>query len=872
LIVCGDDMLAFRVAQELTTRYRERVTAILPSKRRGQGPQIDRLPGTRIVEQDELTSQAFTDAQITSARALALLRQDDVGNFHAALRARELNPDIRLVLAVFSPGLGEQVRSFFPDCAVLVGTSMSAPSFVAAALGEPAPSHVRVSGQTLYVTLRGAADPAQVLCGLATTTSTGPLLLPPDGKNADDLVLAIADGTPRDPLRRRDPLGAVRRRLRTLLWHKLGLGFASLFAVLVAGFILLLAATGYPWTTALYLTMLDAAGAALTNPAAGGAEKVAQILLTFDGLVFVPFVTALVVGARLTGSIRARPPATSGHVIVVGLGNVGTLVVAQLHDLGVPVVAIDRDPKGPGVALARRLGVPVVIGEIHREETLRAASLLSSIALVSVTSSDEVNLEAALHARALRADLRIVLRLYDDDLAERVQKMIGNTVSRSVSYLAAPAFAAAMLEHQVLRTIPVGRHVLLVADVQVEADAELAGQPIEAAQHPGQAHILAVRRHGTEYFDWSPAPTYQIEPQDRLLVLATRAGLGQTLARNAPLTPSGGATPLDPPLPAAMLSDRVTTPRCKRQTIQIPAYRDTRRKTPVRGIAGRGPVALRSGQIFRLVLLSQMGIEKREVTTRIFPIRMAAREPTSASGGQDVPSFSRRDDRERQRRSHHHGRRTQCGGRARRRVAYRRPGPARAGRICTDHISALGGQCRLDDKSQRRRLAGLCLCLRRPCSATGRHVGIPEQERIRIDRVRLVRRFLDRARTLGAARGSHPASGRTSGRLCGTNGQRPRLDPAGLGHLQHLHAADQRADDLRGVRGVPDPGDHRSHLVHRLLHREQRHHQARRLHRSGHRAGRLVHLGGRGGQRIGRPAQAAGRPGADPLIRSGSLR
>ena len=84
-----------------------------------------------------------------------------------------------------------------------------------------------------------------------------------------------------------------------------------------------------------------------------------------------------------------------------------------------------------------------------------------------MTSSDEVNLEAALHARALRSDLRIVLRLYDDDLAERVQKMIGNTVSRSVSYLAAPAFAAAMLEHQVLRTIPVGRHALLVADVQV---------------------------------------------------------------------------------------------------------------------------------------------------------------------------------------------------------------------------------------------------------------------------------------------------------------------------------------------------------------------------------------------------------------------
>ncbi len=555
LIVCGDDMLAFRVAQELTTRYRERVTAILPSKRQGQGPHIDRLPGARVIERDELTSQAFTDAQITSARALALLRQDDVGNFHAALRARELNPDIRLVVAVFSPGLGEQVRAFFPDCAVLVGTSMSAPSFVAAALGEPAPSHVRVSGRTLFVARREDADPAQVLCGLAAPSTSGAPLLLPRSEQTTDLVLAVADGTPRNPLlRKRDPAQATARILRSLFWHKLGFGFATLFAVLVAGFCLLLAATGYPWTTALYLTMLDAAGAALTNPAAGGAEKVAQVLLTFDGLVFVPFVTALIVGARLTGSIRGRPPAASGHVIVVGLGNVGTLVVAQLHDLGVPVVAIDRDPKVPGVAFARRLGVHVVIGEIHREETLRAASLASSIALVSVTSSDEVNLEAALHARALRSDLRIVLRLYDDDLAERVQKMIGNTVSRSVSYLAAPAFAAAMLEHQVLRTIPVGRHVLLIADVQVEPDAELVGQAIEAVQHPGETHVLAVRRRGTESFDWSLAASYRIAPQDRLLVLATRAGLGMTLARNRPLAPpSGGTTPLDPPLPAAVL-------------------------------------------------------------------------------------------------------------------------------------------------------------------------------------------------------------------------------------------------------------------------------------------------------------------------------
>ncbi len=181
------------------------------------------------------------------------------------------------------------------------------------------------------------------------------------------------------------------------------------------------------------------------------------------------------VGARLTGSVRGRRRPLAGHVIVTGLGNVGARIAAQLHDLGVDVVCVGKSENAPGVPLARRLGLRVVIGETHREETLRAAGIASCQSLVSVTNSDVVNLETALHARALAEQPRIVVRLYHDDLAERVQRKVSNTISRSVSYLAAPAFAAAMLEHQLLRTIPVGRHVLLIAGVPVDPDSDLAG-------------------------------------------------------------------------------------------------------------------------------------------------------------------------------------------------------------------------------------------------------------------------------------------------------------------------------------------------------------------------------------------------------------
>jgi Trk K+ transport system NAD-binding subunit len=97
-----------------------------------------------------------------------------------------------------------------------------------------------------------------------------------------------------------------------------------------------------------------------------------------------------------------------------------------------------------------------------------------------------------------------------------------------VPYLAAPAFATAMLEHQVLRTIDVGRHVLLIADVRVENG--LAGRFIRDTEQDGQARVLALQASGAAALDWSPHRGYLLAAGDRLVVLATRRGLGRFLS------------------------------------------------------------------------------------------------------------------------------------------------------------------------------------------------------------------------------------------------------------------------------------------------------------------------------------------------------
>src|ERR1700730_5745676 len=177
-VVCGDGPLAYRITEELTSRYGERVTVVLPSRQRNAGPHLSALPAVLVLERPELNSQAFTDADVQSARALAVVWQDDVGNLHAGLRAQELNPGLRLVLAIFNRRLGEHIRMLFPDCMVLSGTAMAAPSFVAAALGEPAPSHVRVQRRTLYVARPDDVAAGAVVCGL-TDDHDDPRLLPP---------------------------------------------------------------------------------------------------------------------------------------------------------------------------------------------------------------------------------------------------------------------------------------------------------------------------------------------------------------------------------------------------------------------------------------------------------------------------------------------------------------------------------------------------------------------------------------------------------------------------------------------------------------------------------------------------------------------
>jgi len=547
--VCGADSLALRLVEELVP-MQERVTVVVADAHTPLARRMTKL-GARVVEGPAADVRTLRAAGVATARALALVDDDDVGNIQVALAAQELNPGLRLVVRMFNLRLGARIDDLFDDCTVLSASTIAAPFFVDAALGDRSGRLIRVGDRQLLAGPPSAVR--DVLIALAVPGTNGVQTLLPANPAGATLVL----GTPRDPAQAHDaettPAGvptdppAPRRRrragktatlvaiARTLISQRLQLLTAMLIAlVAVATVVFHAGVKKLGWVDAFYFTVTtftSTGNADLAQLGASPTMKVFGAFLMLLGVLTIAVLTAVVVddliGARLANGLEVPLGQPADHVVVCGLGTVGLRVAEQLRAAEIDVVGIERDPEPATHATMRRLGFPVVQGDASEEDTLLAAGVLSARCVVAVTDDDVANLEAGLASRALREDLRVVLRLFDSDLADRIDRRLDLSISRSVSFVAAPVFAAAMMGREVIAAIPSGRRVLLVADVPVSAGSVIQGELLGDVDEPGEIRVLGHVREDT--ICWLPHSDQRIIAHDRLIVAATRTGLARTL-------------------------------------------------------------------------------------------------------------------------------------------------------------------------------------------------------------------------------------------------------------------------------------------------------------------------------------------------------
>jgi Trk K+ transport system NAD-binding subunit len=529
---------------------------------------------------------ALETVGLKGAAAIVCVQDDDLPALETALLARHTRPDIRVVALLRNAAVGRAMADI--GVAVLDVAGLSAPSVVEACLGsgtheielggerfvavtvvatrsgtlralygDLAPVAVIPAGSTEVVVCPGRdhqveTGDAVTLLGTPDTVPSGPLARPAVAAAAT----AALSAHPADSMHRR-----LRRHAGSFLRaadRRLLLPFAGLFTLVVVSTAVLRLAyrsdggTGMSLMDAVYFNVETVTTIGYGDYSFRSQPLWLQIYAiglmivgTMLVAVFFAMLTNLLVSRRIEEAFgHGRVTGLRGHAVVVGLGTVGTQVVERLVGQGIPVVVVEQNPENRYLAQMRALGVPVVIGDSTLPQTLRAVGLEHARAVAILTSDDLANLETGLAVRdqlgARWRQVPVVLRLFDEHLAQTVERSFGFSFVRSVAALAAPWFVGAALGLDVLGTFYVGHQPMLVGRLTIAPGGGLDGLTmgelsartrVVAISHPGRGGGLEhPPRRDTRFHAGDRA--YLIGPYEELLQVLRRDTLSPSQITN----------------------------------------------------------------------------------------------------------------------------------------------------------------------------------------------------------------------------------------------------------------------------------------------------------------------------------------------------
>jgi hypothetical protein len=376
--------------------------------------------GNEVVHLAQPTGEDLTETLEAEVAAVAVLVRGDVTALRYALLVEHLRPRVRLVVTLFDRTVGNELIRVVPNCLVTSPADVSVPSILGACLGDDLLA-VEAVGQTVTA-LSGPAD--------------DPINEPwrgPDGRVRSALRLL------RGQLRPAEDSG------RTLL-----LGFGLLVAALAVDWLLSVTFLDESGLVALYVA---ARVVATVGPAESDlhapdwylAVSSALMLLTIASTaIFTAGLVNRLLSPRLTSIVGRRVLPREGHVVVIGLGQVGVRLCAQLRAAGIPVVGVERDEDAAGVRRAKSLGIPVVVGDGSDRQLLERLSLGRARAMAAMGSEDLDNVEVAIASLAVAPGLRLVIRAGDDEVISETQSLFPIGQVRHVSALTAAAVASAI--------------------------------------------------------------------------------------------------------------------------------------------------------------------------------------------------------------------------------------------------------------------------------------------------------------------------------------------------------------------------------------------------------------------------------------------
>lgn len=560
IIVSGEDALATTIIEEI-----ERA-----------GVNVVRLP------EDDFTTMCdvLESADIADALAVVCAGDDDAANLEIALLARRSNPSVRVVARLANDVLRAAMAADNGPGAILDVAELTAPSVVEACLAHR--THPFEAAGTQFVvfgseapraaTLReiyGDLAPVAIIHG-ENSSSPGEIEVCPTRNQrvlAGDraVMIGTADESAERGVKVRRPVGtrsqraAVRRffdGVKTVV-NDFNPAFypalAAALTLIVISMVVLRFNYQHPrmsWVDAGYFTVETVTTTGYGDFSFAHQETWLRLFaatLMFGGATTVALLVAFIADVLLSrrfvfASARPRARHLRNHVIVVGLSALGMRVVTDLVTAGHDVAVIEINEDNRFLSAARALDVPVIFGDATLVQTLQAARVDRARAVAVLTRDDMINIETGIvlaemlgprvmPAIGRRAEVSVVLRVYDRALGLAVAQRFGFENVRSSVALAAPWFIGAAMGVEVLGTFSIGQSSFMVGAMLVAEGSELDGMQMGSLS--SKTRVIAICREDAP-IDLRPRHEGRLRGGDTVYLVGPYRELVATLRKGLP--------------------------------------------------------------------------------------------------------------------------------------------------------------------------------------------------------------------------------------------------------------------------------------------------------------------------------------------------
>jgi voltage-gated potassium channel len=264
----------------------------------------------------------------------------------------------------------------------------------------------------------------------------------------------------------------------------------------------------------------------------------AGFILIGEGVVRL----ALLAVSRREGEkewMRVMASTFRDHVVLCGLGHLGVRVLDHLISAGVDVVVLEKDEASRFIAHARELDVPILIRDMKEDQSLIDAGVPHARAVIIATNDDMANIEVALDSRRLNPNVRVVMRLFDQQIASKIAGAIHIDAAFSSSSLAAPMVAAMSLDTKILSTTVIAGVPHVTSEITVSPGSPFAGKTVVEIETGFEMKILA--RVCTNQIQSLPGPRDLLNPGDTI-VFHTKASQLATIVAEGKIVEGGELT------------------------------------------------------------------------------------------------------------------------------------------------------------------------------------------------------------------------------------------------------------------------------------------------------------------------------------------